>query len=168
MERPVGFHYFGVLVHSASSLLPCLQLVGLSGQSFLLTASDALLLDQPLPGNREVLQYFPLWDPFFCSLWFLISSLTLSAPALQSYVIHHTHMRQKFYFSKILFLPWLTIVLHRITKENLSFSPKEARACYNLSSMMCYPLFVSISKFICPKNTNWWRIRSNFVPLFLL
>ena len=44
--------------------------------------------------------------------------LTLSAPALQTYVIQHTHMTQKFHFSKVLFLPWLTIVLHRKTKES--------------------------------------------------
>ena len=95
-------------------------------------------------------------------------TLTLSTPALQSYVIHHTCMRQKFHFSKMLFLPWLTIVLHRITKKNLHFSPKEARVHYNLSSIVCYSLFLSVSAFICPKNTNWWRIRSNFVLFFLL
>ena len=85
--------------------------------------------------------------------------LTLCAPALQSYVIWHTHVRQKFHFSKIFFLPWLTIVLHRITKENLYFSPKKARGCYNSPLIMCYPLFASSSKFIYSKTTNWWRIQ---------
>ena len=85
--------------------------------------------------------------------------LTLSVPALQSYVICHTHVRQKFHFSKMLFLPWLTIVLCRKTKENLHFSLKKARIHYNLSLNMCYPLFASRSKFICPKNTIWWRIQ---------
>ena len=80
-------------------------------------------------------------------------------PALQSYVMHHTRMRQKFHFPKMLFLPWLTIVLCMKTKENLHFSPKKGRACYNLGLNMCYPLFASKSQFICPKNTNWWRIQ---------
>ena len=125
---------------------------------------------------RNILSLFSQIYKFyiFCMfnvLWisaYFVDALTLSAPALQSYVIHHTRVRQKSHFSKMHFLPQLTIVLHRITKENLNFSPKEARLHYNLSSIMCYPLFVSISKFICPKNTNWWRIRSNFVLLFLL
>ena len=85
--------------------------------------------------------------------------LTLCALVLQSYVIWYTSVRQKFYFSKMLFLPQLTIVLHRITKENLHFSPKKARVHYNLALNMWYPLFASRSKFNCPENTNWWRIQ---------
>ena len=86
-------------------------------------------------------------------------ALTLSAPTLQSYVICRSCMRQKFHFSKMLILPWLTIVLHRITKENLHFSPKKGRVHYNLAVNMCYPLFASRSKFNYPENTNWWRIQ---------
>ena len=87
------------------------------------------------------------------------NNLTLSALALQSYVICHSCVRQKFHFSKMLFLPWLTIVLHRITKEKLRFSAKKARTCYDLALNMCYPLFASRSKLNCPENTNWWRIQ---------
>ena len=98
------------------------------------------------------------------------NNLTLSAPALQSYVICHSCVRQKFHFSKMLFLPWLTIVLHRITKENLHFSPKKARVHYNLALNMCYPLFTSRSKFNCPENTNGGEFKKKylyFVALFL-
>ena len=120
----------------------------LAGQLLLVGAIGALLLYVSCDNKWNLMEFYVLtW-----SLW-----LTLSTPALQSYVICHTRMRQKFHFTKMLFLPWLTIVLHMKTKENLCFSPKKARAHYNSGLNMCYPLFASRSKFICPKNTNWWR-----------
>ena len=76
------------------------------------------------------------------------SLLTLSAPALQSYVIQHTRMRQKFCFSKRPFLPWLTIVLHRIIKEILSFCRKKPRVHCNSPLIMCYPLDQNIFYFL--------------------
>ena len=66
--------------------------------------------------------------------------LTLSAPALQTYVNHPDHMWLKFHFSKSTLLPWLTIVLLRIAKENLSFCDKKWRVHYNSPQIMCYPL----------------------------
>ena len=113
-----------------------------------------------------ILVIFEIYMYYFLGGLSVSLHFTLSVPVLQSYVIRHTCMKQKSNIWKMLFLPWLTIVLHRIIKENLHFSPKEARVHYNLSTIMSYPLFVSRSKFICPKNTNRWRIRSNFVLLF--
>ena len=86
-------------------------------------------------------------------------------------MICHTCMRQKFHFSNMLFLAWLTIVLYKKTKENLGFSPKKTKVCYNSWLFMCYSLFASRSRFFYTETIIWWRIQEViilFVQLFPL
>ena len=78
----------------------------------------------------------------------LCTFLTLRAPALHSYENRPTRMRLQSHIDKLISLPQLTIVFHRITKENLDFSHKKSRVHYNSPLIMCCPLFTSTSKFI--------------------
>ena len=68
-------------------------------------------------------------------------NLTLSAPALQSYVNRPDHVRLKFHFSKSTLLPWLTIVSARTTNENFRFSYKNWRVHTKRPKIVCFPLY---------------------------
>ena len=89
------------------------------------------------------------------------SILTLSATALQSYVIRHTRVRQKFHFSKMIFLPRLTIVLRRIYNQR-KFAFFSQRVCYNLTLIVPCVTIVLLASL--PRSAAIFQYHCFYVP----